>query len=150
MSASNVPAIVKHAVVAIHGKLTGQAAKERAISAWNIARARLVEYGYLTKGSENASSEGITLTPKGTLRNRKHRLEAKNPAVDQEFSALFEHIEPAEVPASQPKEPISPNTEKNRQDYEEKKKADSTELVTELLKRTKKQDPSKKKRKDKL
>ena len=155
MAASDVPALVKHTTMAIYEKIKGQPEKERAVSAWNIARARLVEYGYLTKGSESAKSTGVRLTSKGILRNRKHRLEPKNPVIDREFEELFEHIEPIDQKPdkTQGKEPNTTETVSTRQEYPAKQEADATEQVAELLKRTKKQDkqdPAKKKRKDQL
>ena len=51
---NRVPNIVKHNTLAIYkkGGIDGGTKQARFRSAWNIARARLVEYGFLVRVSE--------------------------------------------------------------------------------------------------
>ncbi len=101
MSADKIPNLVKHNTVAIWraGKIDGSSAKERFISAWNIARSRLVEYGYLIKGSEKGKAEDIRLTTKGMVRNRKHSREPDSKAKSGLFDKMFPWINLAEQAA---------------------------------------------------
>lgn len=97
MATSDIPNLVKHCTIAIwrDGKISG-GKQERFISAWNIARARLVEYGFLTKGSENGTSEQIHLTSKGTKRESFHTREPGGKTKSMLFDQMFRWVEVAE------------------------------------------------------
>lgn len=97
MPAAKVPHLVKHATVAIwkDGGIAG-GSRERFVSAWNIARARLTQYGFLTEGSEKGKSEDIKLTSKGAKRDREHAREADSRAKSGLFDSMFRWIEVAE------------------------------------------------------
>jgi len=90
MSWANVPSILKHCALAIwtDGSLGRGVAGLRA--AWMVARSRLVEYGYLARGSEEGPIDNIRLTSKGVLQNRKHLRESRGK--DRRFDSVFEVI----------------------------------------------------------
>lgn len=109
MPAAEVPHLVKHNTIAIwrDGGISG-GNKERFVSAWNIARARLVQYGFLAKGSEAGKARDIKLTSKGAARNRVHAREADGKAKSALFDEMFRWVEVAEdLPTSQQKTPGS-------------------------------------------
>ena len=92
---NRVPNIVKHCTLAIYNgksKIDGGTKRERFISAWNIARARLVEYGFLAKGSESGPHGVIRLTSKGRQRNQEHKSEQGVGIKSKQFDKLFEWI----------------------------------------------------------
>ncbi len=91
---NRVPNLVKHNTLAIYkkGKIEGSTNKERFRSAWNIARARLVEYGFLMKGSERGPHGRIKLTGKGRTRNQEHKSEKGVSAKSMLFDQMFEWI----------------------------------------------------------
>jgi hypothetical protein len=91
---NRVPNIVKHCTLAIYkkGGIDGGTAKERFRSAWNIARARLVEYGFLMKGSEDGPHGRIRLTGKGRKRNGEHKSEKGVAQKNMQFDKMFEWI----------------------------------------------------------
>jgi hypothetical protein len=95
MSASDVPSLVKHCVVAIWKDLSG-GSQSRFVSAWNIARSRLVEYGYLAEGSQNADSSDIKLTSKGAKRSGEHRREPGAKSKEALFDKMFHWLEVAQ------------------------------------------------------
>ena len=97
MGASDVPDLVKHTTLAIwkHGGLSGQGAQERFVSAWNIARSRLVEYGYLQAGSEVEGIPKIKLTPKGVIRESLHRREPGGGLKSLAFDKMYSYLEMA-------------------------------------------------------
>jgi len=92
---NRVPVLVKHCALAIFkgkGRIKGGTRKERFISAWNIARSRLVEQGYLVKGSEIGPHGTIRLTAKGQQRNQEHKSEQGGSTKSREFDRLFEWV----------------------------------------------------------
>jgi hypothetical protein len=91
---NRVPNIVKHTTLAIYGKggIDGGTSKERFRSAWNIARSRLVEYGFLMKGSEKGPHGVIRLTAKGRKRNQEHKSERGVAIKSMNFDKMFEWI----------------------------------------------------------
>ena len=91
MARNRVPNIVKHCAMAIYkkGGIEGSTAKGRFRSAWNIARARLVEYGFLIEGSQIGPAGRILLTSKGRQRNLEHRMERDGRTKSAEFDKRY-------------------------------------------------------------
>ena len=91
---NRVPNIVKHNTLAIYkkGGIDGGTKQARFRSAWNIARARLVEYGFLVRGSEKGPHGVIRLTGKGRKRNQEHKSEKGVSAKSMLFDQMFEWI----------------------------------------------------------
>lgn len=107
MAAVNVPHLVKHTTLAIwrDGGISG-GNRERFISAWNIARARLTQYGYLASGSDTGKAVDIKLTSKGVARDREHARESDGRAKSALFDSMFKWIEVAEdTKTAQDKDP---------------------------------------------
>lgn len=106
MSAAKVPHIVKHCTLAIwrSGDISG-GKRERFISSWNIARARLTQYGYLTKGSEEGPVDNIKLTSKGTTREAFHAREPGGKTKSMLFDQMFKWIEVAQEAVGDQEEP---------------------------------------------
>lgn len=95
-----VPTMIKHATMAIldDKKITGSP-KDRFISAFNIARARFKEYGFLRK-----TPIGTLPTGRGVLREIRHRLDGKG-AVSRKFDVLYKKfIAPPPVKAKEKRE----------------------------------------------
>jgi hypothetical protein len=97
MAAKSVPNLVKHCTIAIwrDGGISG-GKQERFVSAWNIARSRLVEYGFLQKGSETGPAEKVKLTSKGSKRESFHSREPGGKTKSLLFDQMFRWIEVAE------------------------------------------------------
>lgn len=101
MAKAGIPTLVKHVALAIFksGDLKGNKFKKTQ-AAFDIARSRLVEYGYLKKGSEQGPPENIKLTGKGHKREGYHRNEggegkSKTTEWDQLYSLIQETEEEA-------------------------------------------------------
>lgn len=94
MSADRVPHLVKHTTLAIwrSGDIAGSS-KDRFVSSWNIARARLTEYGFLTEGSDKGSPETIRLTSKGRQREHFHAREPGGKDKSGLFDQMFRWVE---------------------------------------------------------
>lgn len=99
MAKNRVPILVKHMTVAIFkkGGIDGSTEKERFISAWNIARARLTEYGFLAPGSDKGPEANIKLTGKGVKRETLHRREAERGPKDALFDKMFDVLLDQEI-----------------------------------------------------
>lgn len=71
------PAILMHCTLAIYkeGGLHKSSATSRFRQAFDIARSRLTEYGFLVAGSDKGEPGDIHLTSKGRLRESVHRKE---------------------------------------------------------------------------
>jgi hypothetical protein len=108
MAAAKVPTLLKHNTLAIwrKGDVDGGSVRERFVSAWNIARSRLVEYGYLIKGSEKSKAEDIRMTTKGAVRNRKHSREPDSKAKSNLFDKMYPWINLAETAAGAQGKPL--------------------------------------------
>jgi hypothetical protein len=92
MAAKNrVPLLVKHMTMAIlrKGGIDGGTQKEQFISAWNIARARLTQYGMLSQGSDKGPASNIRLASRGIKRETEHRRETGRSSKEQMFDSLF-------------------------------------------------------------
>ena len=92
---ARIPIIVKHCALAIFkkGGIDGGTTKEKFQSAWNIARARLTEYGYLGSGSEKGSVDNIRLTGKGRARETFHLREAGGNVKNMQFDKLYKLLQ---------------------------------------------------------
>jgi hypothetical protein len=114
---AEVPHLVKHNTIAIwrDGGIAG-GTKERFVSAWKIARSRLVEYGFLAKGSEHGKARNIKLTAKGVARDRVHAREADGKAKSALFDAMFRWIEVAEDVKGAQDKTLGPAKAATRQD----------------------------------
>jgi len=99
MPKNRVPALVKHMTMAIlkKGGIDGGTQKEQFISAWNIARARLTEYGFLTGGSDKGPASNIKLTGRGRKRETLHLREAGRSAKEMLFDSLFSVLQDDEI-----------------------------------------------------
>lgn len=65
------------------------------LKALRISRDTLAKQGYVYHGKKLSILQGIQLTGKGWLRNRKHESEGKSgEAKDREFARLWKMIEP--------------------------------------------------------
>lgn len=94
MADFQIPALVKHTVLAIYkeGGLH-YPWRERFRRAMDIARSRLVEYGYLREGSQEGPVENIVLTAKGMRQDFQHRHEHDGHRKNRTFDRYYEHIE---------------------------------------------------------
>lgn len=99
MPKNRVPLLVKHMTMAIFekGGIEGGTQKEKFISAWNIARARLTQYGMLAHGSDKGPASNISLTGKGTKREVVHQRETGRSNKEQMFDRLFSVLEDKEI-----------------------------------------------------
>ena len=101
MALESIPLLVRHCTVAVYKKLHGDK-KSRFMEAFEIARAQLMKYGYLTHQSVYGSVEDIRLTPKGRRREQLHRREgSKGQLKNKLFAELFQASELALTEASQ-------------------------------------------------
>jgi len=91
--ATLVPFLVKHVAMAIYesGDVHGKSPTQKITGALDIARHRLVEYGFLRKGSETGPVEEIRLTVKGLKREQKHKYHGPK-TKNQKFDRLFDLI----------------------------------------------------------
>lgn len=94
MPKNRVPVVVKHMTIAIlkKGGIEGDTEEAQFISAWNIARFRLVEYGHLTPESYPGPPDKIKLTSKGKKLETKHLREGGRPQKENLFDRLFESV----------------------------------------------------------
>ena len=95
MPKNRVPVVVKHMTIAIlkKGGIDGDTEEAQFISAWNIARFRLAQYGHLTPESEKGPPSNIKLTSKGKKLETKHLREGGRPQKENLFDRLFEAID---------------------------------------------------------
>lgn len=100
--APTIPNLVKHCVVAIvKGGTVQGSLKDKFLGAWNIARSRLVEYGFLRSGSETGPASKIKLTAKGEKREREHTSEGRMKS--RQFDQWWRELEiESETPGSEP------------------------------------------------
>jgi len=90
MAKATVPFLVKHVALAIYesGDVHGSSKVQKITGAMDIARHRLVEYGFLRRGSEKGAVDQIHLTPKGLERERKHKFHGPA-AKNKKFDLLY-------------------------------------------------------------
>lgn len=113
--ASVIPFLVKHVAIAIYesGDVHGSSPTQKITGAMDIARHRLVEYGFLRRGSEKGPVADIRLTPKGMQRELKHKYHGPR-AKNLEFDRLFSLIEGAQEVEDAPKDVEPENLESAR------------------------------------
>lgn len=102
MPASKIPFLVKHVALAIYesGDVKGSTPTQKITGAMDIARHRLVEYGFLYPGSQTGPVENMKLTAKGLERERKHKYHGPK-TKNQKFDKLYELISPAQEEAEE-------------------------------------------------
>jgi hypothetical protein len=96
MPKNRVPILVKHCAVAIfkEGKgIKGSTKEERFKSSLEVARHRLVEYGFLMRGSEEGDPNDIKLTSKGRVREAYHARERGGRRKNTLFDKMYKWIE---------------------------------------------------------
>jgi hypothetical protein len=93
MKWQDIPALVRHSVLAIYHKST-EGGAEGLIRAFRISRDTLAKQGYLYHGEKASVLQDIKLTGKGWLRNQKHEAEGRSGHdKDRAFSQLWKLIE---------------------------------------------------------
>lgn len=93
MAKAAVPRIVKHMTVAIMSKSTGRSARGF-LDAYEIAKAQLSKYGYLTGVGKKKGPEDLKLTSKGMVLERRHLRCPKSGAKSKEFDLWWQKVEP--------------------------------------------------------
>jgi hypothetical protein len=89
-----IPALVRHSTLAIMSKSTG-GGPTGFLKALRISRDTLAKAGYVYHGKGLSVLQGIQLTEKGWLRNKKHHSEGKGgTAKDHQFADLWNLIKP--------------------------------------------------------
>lgn len=86
--------MVRHCAIAIYASGYGNGSKEQRF--WHcldVARWRLVEYGYLRKGSQYGPPSNIVLTADGKSRETWHMREQGGAAKNRQFKYLYGLIE---------------------------------------------------------
>lgn len=93
-SNNRIPVLLKHTTMAIYekGGIDGNTEREQFRSAWNIARARLTQYGFLISGSQEGPASRIRLTARGRSRTLLHAHEGDNAIKNMKFDKLYEEI----------------------------------------------------------
>jgi len=88
--AVEIPVLLKHMSVRIYAKGYGGGTKTRQlVTAFNVARGKLAEWGYLTSGSAKGPLSEIKLTGKGASRDVRHRKEAGGSRRTAAFDLLY-------------------------------------------------------------
>jgi len=111
-----IPALVRHSTIAIYGKSTN-GGPTGFLKALRISRDTLAKQGYVYHGQRMSILQGIQLTEKGWLRNRKHHAEGKGgEAKDRQFASLWAMIK-ARIPEldGRPDEKGRPDPEPKRE-----------------------------------
>lgn len=94
MAWRDVPALLRHCVVAVYGKSTG-GGPDGVVRAFKICRDKLAQQGYLYPRGRNQILEDIRETGKGFVRSMQHVHEGVHGAQkDEQFAQLFAMIEP--------------------------------------------------------
>lgn len=88
--------MVRHCALAIYESGYGTGSKEQRFwHSLDVARWRLVEYGYLRKGSQYGPPSNITLTGHGKSRETWHMRETGGSRKNRKFKYLYALIETA-------------------------------------------------------
>lgn len=96
MAAQDIPYLVRHCALAIYQSGYGNGSKEQRFwHSLDVARWRLVEYGYLRKGSQYGPPKNIVLTAHGKSRETWHMREQGGAAKNRQFKYLYGLIETA-------------------------------------------------------
>ncbi len=94
MSWRDVPALLRHCVVAVYSKSTG-GGPDGVVRAFKICRDKLAQQGYLYPRGNDQILESIQLTGKGYIRNLHHSHEGSpGNGKDLSFARLFDMVEP--------------------------------------------------------
>jgi hypothetical protein len=100
--------LLKHCTVAVfkNANVIGNTVEERWLGAWNIARARLTQLGFLAPGSETGPAATIRHTHKGAGKSTKHSAEgaAKNRFFNSKIWILQKNEEGAKINVHKPSE----------------------------------------------
>lgn len=88
MAANDVPIMCKHMCMAIFNKWPGYE-RDKFLNSFAISRGKMVEWGYMTRGSDVGPTKNMQLTPKGIVRNRQHVRERGGAGKSREFDRLF-------------------------------------------------------------
>lgn len=122
MADFQIPILVKHVTLAIYREGGLHASwREKFRKSLDIARARLVEYGFLRNGSEEGPVENIVLTAKGLRQDHQHRREHDMARKNRDFDRYYRHIELAyrEDTARSPGEAASPKDSAEKREQTE-------------------------------
>lgn len=93
MAADDIPVLLKHVSLAIYKNGYGSGSKEQRFwHCFDAARWRLVEWGYLAKGSQKGPVTDMRLTAKGRVKNAEHMREPGRAAKAALFLELYERI----------------------------------------------------------
>ncbi len=105
MAVPHIPAIVKHCTVAIwhRGRPAGKDQKDRFMQCFEIAKAQLTKFGFITVG---AAPDDIGLTPRGRVRDQLHKSEG--PAKTTLFDALYDQLDISGAKAKKAEEAKAP------------------------------------------
>jgi hypothetical protein len=153
MAKVGIPVLVKHCALAIYKSKYAQGSKIQQIQqSFDIARSRLVEYGFLKKGSETGSPEDIKLTGKGHHRESKHRREVggkkKTKAWDDLYALIQEEVEeePGDESADEEVSPFGGNKRAIRAQQKKKRLAKAARSAPKPKPRTKRRTVKKAKK----
>ena len=97
-----VPDLLKHMTMAVFNKLQG-GQEIRMINAYNIARVKLVQAGYLEASAVEGAPEHISLTGTGAQKNARHKLEGRGKS--QSFDNMAWILEQAFIAEKMPHAP---------------------------------------------
>lgn len=96
MPAADIPTFLKHVTVAIYDKGYGSGSREqRFFHSFDVARWKLVEWGYARQGSQYGPPDNIKLTSKGMRKESQHKRDKGSKQKDHHFDLLYELIESA-------------------------------------------------------
>jgi hypothetical protein len=119
-----IPALVRHSTLAIMSKSTSGGPRGF-LKALRISRDTLAKQGYIYHGKGLSVLQGIHLTEKGWLRNRKHHAEGKSgEAKDRQFAMLWQSIK-SKIPEvdgrpNEKGEPDKPKRESKNQTFDDR------------------------------
>lgn len=148
MAAQDIPFLVRHCAVAIYESGYGTGSREQKF--WHcleVARWRLVEYGFLRKGSQYGPPLNIKLTAKGKKRENQHKNEQGGADKNDKFQKLYARIESVVETLPMDKKIRNLTAAKAREGYltrlQEKKAASAAKTPPPQRKRTTKAKKSK-------
>ena len=129
MAAQDIPYLVRHCAIAIYESGYASGSKEQRF--WwslDVARWRLVEYGYLRKGSQYVPPSNIKMTAHGKSRETWHMREQGGAQKNRKFKYLYALIETAVENLPMDKKSRNLTATKARENYlaeKQAKKADA-------------------------
>lgn len=123
--------MVRHCALAIYESGYGSGSKEQRFwHSLDVARWRLVEYGYLRKGSQYGPPANIILTGHGKSREAWHRRETGGSRKNQKFKYLYALIESAVENMPMDKKTRNLTAAKARENYLAEKQAKKAEAAS--------------------